>query len=201
MEFKDLRIKIIETSKLMLKLGLTVGTGGNVSVRCSDNDRFLITPSSLPYETLKPEDIVMVDINKGTHEGRNKPSIEYQLHRSVYLARNDVRAVVHAHPPIASALAVSRKPLPLITDACTIAFKDEVRVAEYGAPGSHELAINTVEALGNNTAVFLSNHGILCTGDDLDTALERCVILDKATLTYILSLLAGTPVCLKPLTD
>jgi L-fuculose-phosphate aldolase len=201
MESEALRSRVIETARSMLRLGLTVGTGGNVSVRCPGVNAFLITPSSLPYETLVPEDIVVVDLDDCTHKGRHKPSIEFRLHRSVYLARPDVSAVVHAHPPIASALAVAHKPLPLIIDACTFAFKDEVKVAEYGKPGSLELAENTVKALGDNTAVLLANHGILCVGDSLKAALERCEVLDKAALTYILSLIAGTPVCLKPLSD
>lgn len=201
MEFKDLRIQVIETAISMLRSGLTVGTGGNVSVRCPDNRTFLITPSSLPYETLVPEDIVVVDLARGTYEGRNKPSIELQLHRGVYLARPDAGAIVHAHPPVASALAVSRKPLPLVIDACTFAFKDEVKVAEYGEPGSLELAENTVKALGDNTAVMLANHGILCVGDNLEAALVRCEVFDKAALTYILSLIVGTPTFLKPRSD
>lgn len=199
MESEALRNQVIETAGSMLRLGLTVGTGGNVSIRHPGANAFLITPSSLPYETLQPEDIVVVDLGDGTYEGRYKPSIEFHLHRNVYLARPDVSAIVHAHPPIASALAVVRKPLPLIIDACTFAFKDEVKVAEYGKPGSIELAENTVRALGDNTAVLLANHGILCVGDNLDDALARCEVLDKATLTYILSLIVGTPHCLKPL--
>lgn len=201
MDSSELRIRVIETAKAMLRLGLTVGIGGNVSVRCPDDKTFLITPSSLPYETLTPDDIVAVDLADGAYKGRNKPSIELHLHRKVYLTRRDVSAVVHAHPPIASALAVSGKPLPLIIDACTFAFKDKVEVAEYAKPGTLELAENTVKALGNNTAVLLANHGILCVGDNLDSALERCEVLDKAALTYILSLIVGTPSCLRPLSD
>ena len=201
MESEALRNRVIETAGSMLRLGLTVGTGGNVSVRCPGCNTFLITPSSLPYETLMPEDVVLVNLSDGTYEGCHAPSIEFHLHRNVYLARPDVSAIVHAHPPIASALAVAHKPLPLIIDACTFAFKDEVKVAEYGKPGSLELAENTVRALGDNTAVLFANHGILCVGDSLEAALERCEVLDKAALTYILSLIAGTPVCLKPLSD
>jgi L-fuculose-phosphate aldolase len=201
MESEALRHRVIETARSMLRLGLTVGTGGNVSVRCPGFNTFLITPSGLPYETLVPDDIVVVDFADCACKGRRKPSIELHLHRYVYLARPDVSAVVHAHPPIASALAVAHKPLPLIIDACTFAFKDEVKVAEYGTPGSLELAENTVRALGDNTAVLLANHGVLCVGDSLEAALERCEVLDKAALTYILSLVAGKPVCLKPLSD
>jgi L-fuculose-phosphate aldolase len=201
MQYEALRNEVIETARSMLEKGLTVGTGGNVSVRCPDSDRFLITPSSLPYETLVPEDVVVVNLEDASYEGRNVPSIEYHLHRKVYLARPDVSAIVHAHPPVASVLAALRKPLPLIIDACTYAFKDEVKVAEYGKPGTIELAENTVRALGDNTGVIMANHGILCVGENLEEALGRCEVLDKAALTYILSLSIGTPVCLEPLCD
>lgn len=201
MQYEALRNEVIETARSMLEKGLTVGTGGNVSVRCPDSNRFLITPSSLPYETLVPEDVVVVNLEDASYEGRNVPSIEYRLHRKVYLARPDVSAIVHAHPPVASVLAALRKPLPLIIDACTYAFKDEVKVAEYGKPGTIELAENTVRALGDNTGVIMANHGILCVGENLEEALGRCEVLDKAALTYILSLSIGTPVCLEPLCD
>lgn len=201
MQYEALRNEVVETARSMLEKGLTVGTGGNVSVRCPDSDRFLITPSSLPYETLVPEDVVVVNLEDASYEGRNVPSIEYHLHRKVYLARPDVSAIVHAHPPVASVLAALRKPLPLIIDACTYAFKDEVKVAEYGKPGTIELAENTVRALGDNTGVIMANHGILCVGENLEEALGRCEVLDKAALTYILSLSIGTPVCLEPLCD
>jgi L-fuculose-phosphate aldolase len=201
MQYEALRNEVIETARSMLEKGLTVGTGGNVSVRCPDSNRFLITPSSLPYETLVPEDVVVVNLEDASYEGRNVPSIEYHLHRKVYLARPDVSAIVHAHPPVASVLAALRKPLPLIIDACTYAFKDEVKVAEYGKPGTIELAENTVRALGDNTGVIMANHGILCVGENLEEALGRCEVLDKAALTYILSLSIGTPVCLEPLCD
>lgn len=201
MQYEALRNEVVETARSMLEKGLTVGTGGNVSVRCPDSNRFLITPSSLPYETLVPEDVVVVNLEDASYEGRNVPSIEYHLHRKVYLARPDVSAIVHAHPPVASVLAALHKPLPLIIDACTYAFKDEVKVAEYGKPGTIELAENTVRALGDNTGVIMANHGILCVGENLEEALGRCEVLDKAALTYILSLSIGTPVCLEPLCD
>ena len=173
MQYEALRNEVIETARSMLEKGLTVGTGGNVSVRCPDSDRFLITPSSLPYETLVPEDVVVVNLEDASYEGRNVPSIEYHLHRKVYLARPDVSAIVHAHPPVASVLAALRKPLPLIIDACTYAFKDEVKVAEYGKPGTIELAENTVRALGDNTGVIMANHGILCVGENLERGLRK----------------------------
>lgn len=199
MEVADLRIQVIETARTMLLLGLTVGTGGNVSIRYPGEDAFLITPTSLPYDTLTPDDIVVVDLATGACRGTRKPSKEFHMHRNVYLTHPDATAIVHAHPPIACALAVSRKPLPLITDACTLAFKSEVRVAEYGKPGSLELAENVVTALGDNTAVLLANHGVLCIGESLQVALTRCEVLEKAALTYILSLAVGNPSCLKPI--
>ncbi|MDD3750085.1 MAG: class II aldolase/adducin family protein, partial [Firmicutes bacterium] len=95
MQYEALRNEVVETARSMLEKGLTVGTGGNVSVRCPDSNRFLITPSSLPYETLVPEDVVVVNLEDASYEGRNVPCIEYHLHRKVYLARPDVSAIVH----------------------------------------------------------------------------------------------------------
>jgi L-fuculose-phosphate aldolase len=191
MKDQALREKVIQISRLMLSMGLTIGTSGNVSARCEDGQSFLITPSGMDYDAVTPDDIVMVNMATGERTGRRVPSIETGLHRGVYLARSDVAAVVHVHSPLAAGLAVARKPLPVIADMCALAFGGQVEVAEYATSGSPELAANVVKALGNRNAVLMANHGSLGVGKDLDQALLVCDLLEKMCLTYYCATLAG----------
>ena len=191
MNDQALREKVIQISRLMLSMGLTIGTSGNVSARCEDGESFLITPSGMDYDAVTPDDIVMVNMATGERTGRRVPSIETGLHRGVYLARSDVAAVVHVHSPLAAGLAVARKPLPVIADMCALAFGGQVEVAEYATSGSPELAANVVKALGNRNAALMANHGSLGVGKDLDQALLVCDLLEKMCLTYYCATLAG----------
>lgn len=196
MDHEELRAEIIRTGQAMIEKGLTIGTGGNVSARCPDENAFLITPSGIPYHCLNMEDMVKVDLETGHTEGMRKPSIELHLHWKAFLARPDVGAVVHVHSPIASALAAARKPLPVILDVCAFSLRGQVEVAEYGMSGSPELAENTVRALGQNNAVFMANHGSLCVGTDLQSTLGRCELLEKVCLTYVYAAAIGGAVAL-----
>ncbi len=191
MSDQALREKVIQISRLMLSMGLTVGTSGNVSARCEDGASFLITPSGMDYEAVIPDDIVKVSVAAGERTGRRVPSIETGLHREIYLARRDVGAIVHVHSPLAAGLAVARKPLPVIADMCALAFGGQVEVAEYATSGSPELAVNVVEAIGSRNAVLMANHGSLGVGSDLDQALFICDLLEKMCLTYYCAALAG----------
>ena len=191
MNDQALREKVIQISRLMLSMGLTIGTSGNVSARCEDGESFLITPSGMDYDAVTPDDIVMVNIATEERTGWRVPSIETGLHRGIYLARSDVGAVVHVHSPLAAGLAVARKPLPVIADMCALAFGGQVEVAEYGTSGSPELAANVVKALGNRNAALMANHGSLGVGKDLDQALLVCDLLEKMCLTYYCATLAG----------
>lgn len=191
MDNLELRLQVIETGKSMIDRGLTLGTGGNVSARCPGERKFLITPSGMPYHTLTPEDIVKVDLDTWETEGQRKPSIEYHLHGKTYNAREDALAVVHVHSFNAMALAVARKPLPVITDVCALSMRGQVEVAEYGMSGSPELADSVVKALGSRNAVLMSNHGSLCVGKNLTQALDRCEVLEKLCMTFIYATILG----------
>ena len=191
MNDQALRQKVIQTSRFMLSMGLTIGTSGNVSARCEDGESFLITPSGMDYDAVTPDDIVKVSVATGETTGKRVPSIETGLHRGIYLARPDLQAVVHVHSPLAAGLAVARKPLPVIADMCALAFGGQVEVAEYGTSGSPELAANVVRALGSRNAVLMANHGSLGVGNNLDQALFVCDLLEKMCLTYYCATLAG----------
>ena len=111
MEEQRLRQDIIDACRRMNACGINQGTSGNVAVRWRDG--LLITPSGLPYERMAPEDIVFLDMN-GRPEGRNRPSSEWRIHRDILEARQEVDAVVHAHPTYCTILSIRRQEIPAI---------------------------------------------------------------------------------------
>jgi L-fuculose-phosphate aldolase len=145
----------------MLAGGLVRGTEGNVSARAGE--LVAVSPTSLAYETLRPEDISLVTAAGELVNGRG-PSVELPLHLAVLAARPDVGAVVHTHSPHATA----RRLVP---------------VAE-GRSGTAELGAAVVAAAGNGDAVVMLDHGPVCFGTDLAEALERAFALEEAARRY-----------------
>ena len=188
--------RIIRTGIKMMEMGLTIGTGGNVSCRTEGGSGMLITPSGIPYEALNTEQIVELDLATLSTSSGLKPSVESMLHREIYLARPDVKSVVHVHSPMAIALGVARMPLPVITDICAFSFGGTVEVADYAMSGSDALARNVVKALGSRNAAIMSNHGSVCVADTPEKALERCELLEKMCSCYIHASQIGRPTSL-----
>lgn len=188
--------RIIQTGIRMIDMGLTIGTGGNVSCRTEDGRGMLITPSGIPYAALTIDQMVELDLMTLSTGSKLKPSVESMLHREIYLARPDVKAVVHVHSPMAIALGVARMPLPVITDICAFSFGGAVEVADYAMSGSDELAANVVKALGSRNAAIMSNHGSVCVADTPEKALERCELLEKMCSCYIHASQIGKPTSL-----
>ncbi|SPF52434.1 Class II Aldolase and Adducin N-terminal domain protein (fragment) [Candidatus Desulfosporosinus infrequens] len=104
----ETRKKVVEKGIEMLSTNLTVGTWGNISCRVPGEDYIAITPTGMSYDTLVPEDIVILDLKGNTINGTRKPSIEVPLHLAIYNAREDVQAIVHTHSAYATAMAVAR---------------------------------------------------------------------------------------------
>lgn len=187
----DLRESVISAGLAMMEKGLSIGTGGNVSVRLPGTNAMLITPSGIPYCNLKPEDIVEVDLDGWSFKGKLKPSVEYRIHGEIYKARPDVGAIVHVHSFMAISLAVARKSLPAITDLCAFSLGGQVEVADYAMSGSAELAENAVRALGKKNAVLMANHGSLCVASSPSIAMDRCELLEKLCACYINATILG----------
>ncbi|MHA1716397.1 MAG: NAD(P)-dependent oxidoreductase [Promethearchaeota archaeon] len=191
--FLELRQEIISVCKEMVDRGFIVGTAGNVSVRvrlANGNDRFLITPSTVDYKSMKIEDVVLVDKNGAVIEGTRNPSSEIRLHLAIYQARDDINAIIHSHPPYSTALSVARVPIGPVVDEF-IPFVGGCEVARFAMAGTQELADYCVKALKDNYAVLLANHGNVCCGKDLDHAWNICKSVENAAKTQLLSAIYG----------
>lgn len=194
MNIEEVKLKIIEYGKIIKKSGLVIGTWGNISIRYED--KLVITPSGMDYDTLKPENIAVCDFEGNLVDGANKPSSELSTHLSIYKHRNDINAIVHTHSIYASAFAAARKNIPAVTEDAAMILGGEVSCAKYAFPGSKELANNVLEVIENKNAVLLANHGAVGVGRNIEEAFLVCQILEKTARVYLLALQVGLP---KPL--
>src|SRR5688572_20031905 len=122
------RQALIEHGRSMNTVGINHGRTGNLSVRMHDG--FLVTPSAMAYEVMQPEDIVKMRWD-GTYDGKRRPSTEWRLHRDIYRARQDARAIVHAHSPFATALACTGREIPAIHYMVAVAGGSTIPCAPY----------------------------------------------------------------------
>lgn len=180
----------------MVGLGLSHGTTGNLSVRIPGG--LLITPSGIAYQSIGPADLVEMDMDGTPAEGAAAPSSEWRIHRDVYAGRPEVGAIVHAHPPHATAIACLRRDIPAVHYLVGLAGGESIRCAEYATFGSAELSANTVSALEGRTACLLANHGIVTVGAGLTAALDLAHEVERMAEVYWLALAAGRPVILDP---
>ncbi len=184
MEQEDIRKGIIEAGLRLVREKLITRSWGNISVRV-DERRMLITPSGRTYETLKPEDIVLMDYYTFRYGGRIKPSSEYHLHAEIYRQRKAVHAIIHTHQMNATTVAVARREVPPIIDDMVQIIGPTVRVSQYTPAGTKKFAKHAVKALKGRQAALLANHGAVCVGRTLDEAFVVSEVLEKACKAFI----------------
>lgn len=183
----DLKSAVVDAARAMFSEGLVVGSAGNVSARAKAENAMHITPTRVPYQDLRREHIVTVTFEGDPIEGDGLPSSESLMHGAVYAARSDVRAVVHAHPVHASAMAVRRETIPAFVDEQVVYLGGAVEVSVYAPAASEELARNAVAALGERRAVLLANHGTLTVGNDPQHALEITRLTERLAQIWLLA--------------
>jgi L-fuculose-phosphate aldolase len=197
MKYLEERKEVVHFAQEMERRDLTIGTSGNVSRRVPDGA--IITPSTIPYQDIKPEDCTLMDLEGIILEGEKVPSVEHKVHLECYKLRADINAVIHAHPTVASAFAAARVPLPAFLDEFGVYIGDEVRVADYAVSGTPDIAQNAAKAMGETSnAVFLASHGMVCVGRDLATAMVVARQVERGALIYLCAKVLGGPAELPP---
>ena len=191
----ETRRSIVDYSRRLITDGLTVGTGGNISVFDPETGLFAITPSGVDYFEMTPEDIVVLDLDKNIVEGTLKPSSEVELHRIFYKNRSDIRAVVHAHSTYCTVLATNRMELPASSYLVAFAGKN-VRCGEYASFGTLELAEKTFKAMEGRNAALMANHGLITGGASLMRAFDIAQQIEFCAKVYVKALSIGSPVIL-----
>lgn len=192
-----LRAAIVAACREMNASGINQGTSGNVSV--AHGGRILITPSAVPYDRLEPGMIAAMALDgDDAWQGPCRPSTEWRFHRALLGARPEMVAVVHAHPPYCTALAMARRAIPPCHYMVAAFGGDDVPVAGYARYGTAALADLAVAVLDGRSACLLANHGMIALGETLERALWRAVELEALARQYVLSLSVGGPVLLSP---
>ena len=187
------REAMIATARRMNASGLNQGTSGNLSQRVDGG--FLLTPTGMDYDTLEPEDLVLMRFDGG-HEGRRKPSSEWRFHRDILAARPEVGAVLHAHSMFCTTLACLRRPIPSFHYMVAVAGGVDIRCAPYATFGTEELSRHAVTAMEGRKACLLANHGMLALGDGLASAFKLAVEVETLAAMYWRALQVGEPVLL-----
>jgi len=174
---RAIKEEIANMGKRLYERRLNGGYGGNISVK--DDDVIYITPSGLPKDILQYSDIIVMDFKGNVLEGTGKPSSEMLFHILIYKTREDVNAIIHSHPPLATGFAIAGKEIPPgIHEESTIVL-GKVPVLPYEVTSSKELAKNVSDALSKSNAALLANHGAITVGDTLETAFRRMEELEN----------------------
>lgn len=180
------RKKVIEIALKIKEEKLIPLTFGNFSLRDPATGYVCITPSGMPYDTLHPSDIVVVDVNNNIIDGERRPSIEMPLHTSMYRKRPDVNGIVHTHSTYCTAWACRDGGMPCITSEAAGLVGGMVRCAAFVPPGTDNLAEVTSEAIGQDKAVLMGNHGAICIDETIDKAFNDAIILEEsAKVAYV----------------
>ena len=192
----DQRNKIIEYSLKLNSTNLSPLRSGNISLRSKEDnkDGYLITPSGKKYETLKPDDIVFMELNDEVKkDSAKKPSSEWRFHRDIYLNKKEAEAIVHAHSPHATAVSSHGKPIPPFHYMIALAGGEDIKCADYATFGTEELSNNVIEALKKRSACLMSNHGQVAFGKNLEDAFELAQEIENICHQYTIALKLGKP--------
>jgi L-fuculose-phosphate aldolase len=194
-ELYRVKREITEVGRRMYARGMVAANDGNISVRLGGG-LFAVTAAGVSKGFLTPDDIVVVDESGRKIEGASRPTSEAKLHLFAYSRRPDVGAVCHAHPPFATAFAVSGRELPPnILPEIILAVGGGIPLTPYATPSTEELARSIEEHLGGADAFLLANHGVLTLGADLTQAYHRLETVEHyAKIAWLaLSLGGATP--------
>jgi L-fuculose-phosphate aldolase len=162
----ELRQQLVRIAKSLHRVGYTPATAGNLSVRL-DEQRILATPTGCSKSLLELSDMVIVDLDGHKLSGVRNVTSEIGMHLAVYRMRPDVQAIVHAHPPIATAFAACRKPLDQPICSEIMMTTGLVPLAEYATTGTDEVSASLQPFIPTYDAILLANHGLLTYGDTL----------------------------------
>ncbi|MGB6638980.1 MAG: class II aldolase/adducin family protein [Bradyrhizobium sp.] len=184
------RQSIIDACREMNRLGINQGTSGNISLRHGDG--MLITPTSTPYDTMLADQIVFMKLDRAPDAGQ-RPSSEWRFHRDILKARGEVNAVVHAHPPYSTMLAIMGLEIPSVHYMIACAGGDSIRCAPYATFGTEELSRHAVTALEDRSACLLAHHGLIAVGASLAKAMWLAVEVETLARQYHGCLQIGTP--------
>jgi len=190
---EQLKEELYQLHLELVKYNLVVWTGGNVSARDPASGLVVIKPSGVRYEQLRPEHMVVLDLDGQIVEGALKPSSDTYSHLYVYQHRPDVGGVVHTHSRYATAFAAVGRPIPVVLTAMADEFGGPIPCAGFSLIGDESIGKLVVENIGNSLAVLLKNHGVFSIGPTAEAAVKAAVMTEDVAASVWLALQLGTP--------
>lgn len=166
------RLEIVEVGRMMYEKNLVVATDGNISVRM-DEDRIITTPSGVSKGHMKPEQMIVTDLKGAKISGERNPSSEIRLHLAVYEKRPEVRAVVHGHPPRATAFTIAGLSLAQCVIPEVVFTLGSIPTSAYATPTSEEGPKVIKELIEKHDAIILDRHGAVTVGTDVFDAYRK----------------------------
>lgn len=188
-----LRDEVYRMNMELPKNNLVTWTSGNVSGRDKETGYVVIKPSGVSYDLLRPEDLVVVDLDGNIIEGDLAPSVDTEAHLYVYRHRADVGGIVHTHSPYATAFAALGRPIPVYLTAMADEFGGPIPVSGYARIGGDEIGREIVEKIGSSPAILMKNHGVFTIGATPTSAVKAAVMTEDVAKTVHLALLLGQP--------
>ncbi len=192
-----LRREMVAIAKRIDERRLVAASDGNISVRIGlgqqRTGRILITPSGVALGSLRPQDIVMIDCDGRELCGDLNKSSEFRLHLMVYEERSDVRAVIHAHPPIANAFTFAGVPLDPCIVPEVVATLGRIPTTDYGTPATDEGATVARELIAEHDAIMLQRHGSVTVGETLTSAYHKLEKLEHTAEVLLAAHQLGGP--------
>lgn len=196
-EIQKLISDLVDVCHRVYDRGYVTATDGNVSVRL-ENGNILATPTAINKGMVRPDDLIVVDRDGNLVSGLKRPSTELPMHLYIYRERQDVQAVVHAHPPYATGFATARIPLNECLFPEVIVGLGAIPLAQYATPSTTEVVESIAQFVPNADAILLANHGVVTYGKDLlDAYFKMEKVEHAAHITFVARLLGGE----KPLSD
>ena len=188
MEIMQAKELVIKAGKELIESGLIARTWGNISCRISDT-QFVITPSGRAYETLTPEEIVLVNIEDLEYEGEIKPSSEKGIHAACYKLRPEIGFVIHTHQVNASIVSAIGMDINGIDGENAKVVGSNLPIASYGLPGTKKLRKGVIDAItrSDSKAAVMAHHGAVCMGVDYDDAFNVAKCVEDICEQYVIT--------------
>lgn len=190
---EKLKEQLVELHLELPKYNLVVWTGGNVSARDPEKGLVVIKASGIRYEEMRPQHMVVVDMDGKVVEGDYKPSSDVYSHLYIYKHRPEVGGVVHTHSAYATAFAAVNRPIPVVLTAIADEFGGPIPCGGFALIGDDAIGKVVVESIGKSPAVLLKNHGVFTIGKDAKSAVKAAVMVEDNAKTVWLAMQIGTP--------
>ena len=190
---ETLREQLYQLHLELPKNNLVTWTSGNISARDLKTGYVVIKPSGIRYEHLRPEQMVIVDVEGNIIEGALKSSSDTVSHLYIYRHRPDVGGIVHTHSPYATAFAAVNRPIPVYLTAQADEFGGPIPCGGFALIGGEEIGKVVIESIGTSCAVLLKNHGVFTIGPNAEAAVKAAVMVEDVARTTWLALQLGQP--------